>query len=111
VLHVHTELYEGLDVNEALLDLNEELDISVGNIRKGTAVINFAMSRLKQLIKCSKNRKGENTSKANLHAHAFRRLESCFRAEGMSELQAGRYVAEHLYGDERNKRENANSTG
>jgi hypothetical protein len=51
-------------------------------------------------------------SKAALQTHAFRRFESCIRVEGMSELQAGRYVAQHFYGDERDKRrKNVNSTG
>ncbi len=88
--------------DEGLLDLDEELDISLGNIRQETAVFNVAMpnrDRLKHLIKCSESRTGENTSKCTLQAHAFRRFESCIRAEGMSELQAGKYVAEHFYGD------------
>jgi hypothetical protein len=51
-----------------------------------------------------------NTSKSSLQAHAFRRFESYIRAEGMSELQAGRYVADHFYGDERDERKNASST-
>jgi hypothetical protein len=100
--------------DDALLDLDEELDISVGNKRQGEAVHTAAISnreRLKHLIRCLERRTGDNTSKATLQAHAFRRFESCVRAEGMSELQAGKYVAEHFYGDERDNRKNANSSG
>ncbi len=61
VLHVHTEFCEGLDVDEALLKLNEDLDISLANIRQDTAGIKFDVSnrdRLKQhLLKCCEKRK------------------------------------------------------
>ncbi len=48
-------------------------------------------------------------AKEHQHAHAFRMFESYIREEGMSELQAGRYVAETCHGDQRNERSNASS--
>ncbi len=62
-------LSDGLDVDEALQDLDEELDITLGNTREETALIDLAMSnrdRIKHLIKCSENRKGDNMSKSTL---------------------------------------------
>jgi hypothetical protein len=48
-------------------------------------------------------------AKQHQHAHAFRMFECCIREKKMSELQAGRHIAETCYGDQRDRRSNASS--
>jgi hypothetical protein len=90
------------DLDASLLDVNEELDIALRDIQQQAAVRNYATTkkeRVGHLIRCLETKKGVNTARAYQHAIAFRQFETCIRVKGMSELQAGRFVAETCYGD------------
>ncbi len=50
-------------------------------------------------MKCLESRKGLNMAKQHQHAHAFRMFGYSIREKKMSELQAGRHIAETCYGD------------
>jgi hypothetical protein len=79
---------------------------------EATALHNSATTdreRVQHLVTCLESRKGVNMAKSHQHANAFRQFESCIRVDGMPELQAGRFVAETCYGDQRDGRSNASS--
>ncbi len=101
------------DLDASLLDVNEELDIALRDIQQQAAVRNYTTTnkeRVGHLIRCLETKKGVNTARAYQHAIAFRQFEICIRVKGMSELQAGRFVAETCYGDQHDGRSNATST-
>jgi hypothetical protein len=94
--------------------VNEELDLAIRDMTRETAIhtsnaTTTDRERVQHLIKCLETRKGVNMAKHHQHAHAFRMFESSIREKRMSELQAGRHVAETCYGDQRDRRSNASS--
>jgi hypothetical protein len=109
-----TEVLNETVSDNALLDVNEELDLAMRDMTRDTAIhtSNATLTdreRLQHLVKTLESRKGVNMAKQHQHAHAFLMFESSIREKKMSELQASRHVAETCYGDQRERRSNASS--
>jgi hypothetical protein len=105
-----TEVFNEMVSDDALLDVNEELDHAMRDMTRDTAIhtSNATLTdreRVQHLVKCLESRKGLNMAKQHQHAQ----YEYSIRGKKMSELQAGRHIAETCYGDQRDGRSNASS--
>jgi hypothetical protein len=99
--------------DDALLTINEELDSAIHDSNEDmvgtTSTSATHRDRVKHLKKCLEAQL-DNNSKRYLLACAYAKFEECIR-HGKTELQAGRFVAENLFTDERDNRINGRKSG
>jgi hypothetical protein len=94
--------------DDALLGINEELDAALNDAqRDGDSYIATTATdrdRVQHLQKCLLAQ-ADNSSKRYVLACAYAKFEESIR-HGRTELQSGRFVAEHFFTDERDNRIN-----